>query len=197
MSRSLALVTLLFAASLAPATAGSFPDSASAARSQEAPASPSQAPSPASTASPAPAQDSTKPTPKKTRKVWTNENLGDASGTISVVGDPQNTPTFKTAAKSVAPDKPVDPKLVANLRQRALVLQQQLDRVEKELGDLKNFSKGDSRGSGGLKSSMNYGYASVDDQIRALAQKKNQIQAALDAVWDAARAKGIEPGQLR
>jgi TolA-binding protein len=109
---------------------------------------------------------------------------------------PESTPTSNTVTRS-APDKPVDPKLVANLRQRALGLQQQLDVVDKELSDLKNFSKGDTKGSGGLKSSMDYSYASVGDQLRALTQKKSQIQAALDAVFDAARAKGIEPGQLR
>ena len=196
MSRSLPLATLLFAASLTPVATASSPHSASARISQEAPAATSQAPSPASSADPSSAQDPTKPAPKKTKKVWTNENLGDASGTISVVGSPQDPQASKTAAKS-APDKPVDPKLVAGLRQRALALQQQLDSVEKELRDLKNFSKGDSKGSGGLKSSMDYSLASVDDQIRALTQKKNQIQAALDAVFDAARAKGIEPGQLR
>ena len=196
MSRSLPLATLLFAASLIPVATLSSPASASARISQEAPAATSQAPSPASSADPSSAQDPTKPAPKKTKKVWTNENLGDAGGTISVVGSPQDTPASKTAAKS-APDKPVDPKLVASLRQRALALQQQLDSVEKELSDLKNLSKGDSKGSGGLKSSMDYSLASVDDQIRALTQKKNQIQAALDAVFDAARAKGIEPGQLR
>jgi hypothetical protein len=188
MSRSFALVTLLFSSSLVGA-------SGMPASSQE-PAPPAPAQDPASAASPAPAQDPAKPAPKKTKRVWTNENLGDANGTISVVGDPQKTSAPKTETKS-APDKAVDPKLVANLRKQALGLQTQLDNVDKELNDLKNLSKGDSRGAGGLKSSMAYTSASVDDQIRALTQKKSQIQAALDAVFDAARARGIEPGQLR
>src|ERR1700681_3288010 len=118
MSRSLPLATLLFAASLTPVATASSPDSASP-RISQTPAATSQAASPASTADPASAQDPTKPAPKKTKKVWTNENLGDAGGTISVVGSPQDTPASKTAAKS-APDKPVDPKLVAGLRQRVL-----------------------------------------------------------------------------
>jgi hypothetical protein len=188
MSRSFALVTLLFSASLV--CTSSLPAS-----SREA-AAPAPAQDPAPTASPAPAQDAAKPAPKKTKKVWTNENLGDANGTISVVGDPQKTSAPKTETKT-APDKPVDPRLVANLRQQALGLQAQLDSVDKELADLKNFSRGDSTGSGGLKTSMNYSSASVEDQIRSLTQKKSKIQVALDAVFDAARAKGIEPGQLR
>jgi hypothetical protein len=188
MSRSFALVTLFLSASLA--CASSLPAS-----SQE-PVSPSPAQDPAPTPSSTAAQASTKPAPKKTKRVWTNENLGDANGTISVVGDPQKPSASKPDAKSV-PDKPVDPRLVAGLRQQALGLQAQLDSVDKELADLKNFSKGDSTGSGGLKNGMNYSSASVEDQIRSLTQKKNKIQTALDNVYDAARSKGIEPGQLR
>jgi hypothetical protein len=188
MPRSFALVTSLCFASLA--CASSLP-----AFSQE-PAPPAPAQDPAPAASPAPAQDPAKPAPKK-KRVWTNENLGDANGTISVVGDPQKTSTPKTDAKSAADKTAIDPRLVANLRKQALGLQAQLDSVDKELSDLKNFNKGDSRNAGGLKTSMNYSSASVDDQIRTLTKKKSQVQAALDAVFDAARAKGIEPGQLR
>ena len=182
MSRSFALANLLFFVALI--CAWTLPG-----YSQE-PAAPAPA------QAPAPSQDATKPAPKKTKKVWTNENLGDANGTISVVGDPQKPSPFRPNAK-VTPDKSVDPRLVATLRKQALALQVQLDSVDKELADLKNFSRGDSKGSGGLKTSMDYSYASVDDQIRGLTEKKGKIQAALDAVFDAARARGIEPGQLR
>jgi hypothetical protein len=37
----------------------------------------------------------------------------------------------------------------------------------------------------------------VPDQIKALETKKNSLQAAMDQLLDAARASGIEPGQLR
>ncbi len=178
MSRSFALVTLFLSASLV--CASGLPES-----SQE-PASPPPAQDPAPTTSPAPAQDSTKPAPKKTKRVWTNENLGDANGTISVVGDPQKPSASKPDAKNI-PDKPIDPRLVASLRQQALGLQAQMDSVDKELADLKNFSRGDSKGSGGLKTSMNYSSASVEDQIRSLTQKKSKIQAALDNVYDVQR----------
>ena len=187
MSRSFALVTLFLSVLVC---ASSLPTS-----SQE-PAPPAPAQDPAPTTSPAPAQGSTKPAPKKTKRVWTNENLGDANGTISVVGDPQKPSASKPDSKST-PDRPADPNLVANLRKQALGLQAQLDSVDKELADLKNFSKGDSTGSGGLKTSMNYSSASVEDQIRSLTQKKSKLQTALDNVFDAARAKSIEPGQLR
>jgi hypothetical protein len=189
MFRSFALVTLLIAASLVCA-------SSLRAYSQE-PTAPPPAQDPATSAAPSQGPDSTKPASKKPKKrVWTNENLGDANGTISVVGDPQKPSASKPVAKSTS-DRLADPNLVANLRKQALGLQAQLDSLDKELADLKNFSKGDSTGSGGLKTSMNYSSASIEDQIRSLTQKKANLQGALDAVFDAARAKGIEPGQLR
>jgi hypothetical protein len=188
MSRSFALVTLLIAASLLCL-------SSLRAHSQE-PTAPPPAQDPAAPASATQGQNSIKPAPKKSKRVWTNENLGDANGTISVVGDPQKPSVSKPGAKS-APDKPADPNLVATLRKQALGLQAQLDSMDKELSDLKNFSRGDSTGSGGLKTSLNYSSASVDDQLRDLTKKRSQIQGALDAVFDAARAKGVEPGQLR
>lgn len=187
MSRSFALVTLFLSASLC---ASSLPASA-----QDPAPAPAQDPAP--TTSPAPAQNSTKRAPKKTKRVWTNENLGDANGTISVVGDPEKPSASKPDTRSTAAAKPTDPRLVASLRQQALGLQAQLDSVDKELADLKNFSRGNSTGSGGLKTNMNYSSASVEDQIRSLTQKKSKIQTALDNVYDAARGKGIEPGQLR
>jgi hypothetical protein len=188
MPRSFAFVTLFFSTSLV--CVSGVPASAQ----EAAPPAPAQDPAP--TASSTPAQNATKPAAKKTKRVWTNENLGDASGTISVVGDAQKPPASKPDTNSTAA-KPVDPRLVASLRQQALGLQAQLDSVDKELADLKNFSRGNSTGSGGLKTSMNYSSASVEDQIRSLTDKKNKIQTALDNVYDAARSKGIEPGQLR
>jgi hypothetical protein len=37
----------------------------------------------------------------------------------------------------------------------------------------------------------------VEDQLKQLQAKKANIQAAIDNLLDAARASGIEPGQLR
>jgi hypothetical protein len=188
MSRSFALVTLFVSSSLVCAFS-------SQASSQE-PSAPASAQDPAAANNPAPG-DSTKPAPKK-KKVWTNENLGDANGTISVVGDPDKPSVSKPDVKSgTAPAKPADANLVAALRKQALALQAQLDKTDKELSDLKNFSRGDSTGSGGLKTTMDYTSASVDDQIRDLTKKRKQLQASLDSVFDAARSRGIEPGQLR
>ena len=172
-----------------------------AANSAQDPAvsSQTQASGPSSTAATATVS---KPKPKK---VWTNEDLGEAGGTISVVGNPQNSATNKTAqprqAKSTSPkpaDGTVDAKTLAAVRQQLQKLQSDLALVDQQLTDLKGFSKGDARGTGTLSTNtFQYSTASVEDQLKQLQAKKVNIQAAIDNLLDAARASGIEPGQLR
>jgi hypothetical protein len=144
----------------------------------------------------------TKPKPKK---VWTNEDLGEVGGTISVVGNPQSSATNKTAqprqAKSTStkpPDGTVDAKTLAAVRQQLQKLQGDLAVVDQQLTDLKGFSKGDAKGTGTLSTNtFQYSTASVEDQLKQLQAKKANIQAGIDNLLDAARASGIEPGQLR
>lgn len=160
---------------------------------QEAAAASSPTQSQTSAPPEAPAQNSAKPKPKK---VWTNENLGDAGGTISVVGDSRN--TSKTPPKTPSGGKPVDPRVLASLRQQLQKLQSQLAVVDRQLSDLKDFGKGDSKHAGGLQQdTWQYNSSSVEEQIRNLQDKKAKIQASIDNLLDAARKSGIEPGQLR
>ena len=143
-----------------------------------------------------------KPKPKK---VWTNEDLGEVGGTISVVGSPQTSALNKTAqprqAKSTSTkpaDGTVDAKTLAAVRQRLQKLQADLAVVDQQLTDLKGFSKGDAKGTGTLlTNTYQYNTASVEDQLNQLQAKKTNIQTAIDNLLDAARASGIEPGQLR
>ncbi|HEY1923768.1 MAG TPA: hypothetical protein VGG58_00865 [Candidatus Acidoferrum sp.] len=145
----------------------------------------------------------------KPKKVWTNENLGDVSGTISVVGDPRRPSASASSGQAARPgqnksaatktsDDSVDPKTVAQVREQLQKLQAGIDSVDKQLAQLTGLSKGDSKNTGGLKSdTFSYSTASVEDQIKQLQAKRNQLQTAMDGLLDAARASGIEPGQLR
>jgi hypothetical protein len=164
------------------------------ARAQDpaAPASQEQSPSPAD-AHPA-AKSSTKPKPKK---VWTNENLDDAGGTISVVGSAKKpTPAESAPAKSSA--STVDPRVVRALREQLHRLEAQLAVIDQQIADMKDFGKGESRGTAGLSTNtFQYSTASVEDRIKQLQDKKSGIQGKIDAILDAARRNGIEPGELR
>jgi hypothetical protein len=158
------------------------------------------APSNSSGASPAPAtspistQYSTTPgTPdaKKTKKVWTNEDVNGLTGPISVVGNSKNLGKTGTGAKA-------DPQYIANTKKELAKLRSQLDDADKQLADLKDFSEGKAATtSSGYQINKGYNREPVDQQITGLQDKKKQLQDKIDALLDEARKKGVEPGDLR
>jgi hypothetical protein len=135
----------------------------------------------------------THPEPKKTKKVWTNDNLGDVSGSaISQMGDAKDSsPRSSTAAK------PASSQVVAAFRKQLTALQAQLAGVDKQIATLQSFSKGEIPGANGLQLHKAYSTEPVDDQVRKLEEKKKSLAAQMDSVFDAARKRGVEPGQLR
>jgi len=171
---------------------------ASIAGAQEA--SPASTPSQTSTpvTSQSAANASTKPKPKK---VWTNDNVSDASGTISVVGSANSSSsgsrTPKSSSKPAAATS-VDPRVVASLRDQLQRLQAQLNVVDRQYSDLKAQSKGESKSAGGLQANtFNYDSSSVEEQLQHLQTKKKRIEDTIDQLMEAARKAGIEPGDLR
>jgi hypothetical protein len=143
-----------------------------------------------------------KPRPKK---VWTDENLGEAGGTISVVGDPQAASKGQAVQRPQAkptlgksPGETVDPRTLAAVRQQLQRLQMNLDQIDQQLAQLKGFSKGDAQNAGGIRrDTSQYNSSSVEEQLRHLQEKKANLQTAIDNLLDAARKSGIEPGQMR
>lgn len=77
------------------------------------------------TSSPAPATQPQTAVPladaKQPKKVWTNDNLSGASGTVSVVGDPKNAPKAKPVS-----DKPADAQYIASARKQLDKYQEQI-----------------------------------------------------------------------
>jgi hypothetical protein len=169
-SLSFAIILALFAAFSA------------AARSQDA-----SAPAP-----PAPSQDSTPPAEtKKPKKVWTNENLSGANGAVSVVGDPKNKP-------KPASSKPANAQYVASVRKQLDKLQGEVAGIDKQLLDLKNFSAGEpSTSASGIKLNKSYEREPIEVQMRALQDKKKDLESKIDTLLDEARKKGVESGELR
>lgn len=170
-----------------------------------------------SQASPAHGATTSGAAPKpKAKKVWTNEDMGDVTGTISVVGteQPKSTPTAskissmqpavpsvgnaKQGAATKSGDNEIDPKLLAQVKQQVQKLQVSIDQLDKQIDQLKGLSRGDSKNAGGLNAdTWSYSTATIPDQIKSLEAKRSELQAAMDNLMDAARASGIEPGQLR
>jgi hypothetical protein len=141
---------------------------------------------------PAPSQDSAPPPEaKKPKKVWTNENLSGANGAVSVVGDPKNKP-------KPASSKPANAQYVASVRKQLDKLQGDIADIDKQLVDLKNFSAGEpSTSASGIKLNKSYEREPIEVQMRALQDKKKDLDSKIDALLDEARKKGIESNQLR
>ncbi len=159
--------------------------------------SPSQTPAPATpqtasrdaNAAGAAASDQTK---KKTKKVWTNEEMSSVDGSISVVGD--SSPSHH-AEGAINPTDGNNAERIAAYRKLILQYRRQMDALDKQITDFRNFKPDNS--SGGMDPHGRYSMTFAEDRIKQLEEKKKQIQAKIDAIEEAARKEGIEPGQLR
>jgi len=143
-------------------------------------------------APPAPSQDSaTPPEAKKPKKVWTNDDVSHANGTVSVVGDPKSKP-------KPASSKPANAQYVASVRKQLDKLQEQIADIDKQLVDLKNFSAGEpSTSASGIKLNKSYEREPVEVQMRALQDKKKDLESKVDVLLDEARKKGVDSSELR
>ena len=153
----------------------------------------SAAQSPGTSSAPPAGQAATSEPPadaKKPKKVWTNDNVSSASGTVSVVGD------AKRKAKP-ANSKPANGKYVASVRRQLEKLQKQVADIDKQLLDLKNFSSGEpSTSASGIKLDKSYQREPIEVQMRALQEKKKDLESKVDALLDEARKRGVESNQL-
>src|SRR6266480_422030 len=128
---------------------------------------------------------------KKPKKVWTNEDISKSTNGVSVVGDVKDKP------KPVAP-RTANAQYVASIRKQLEKLQKQLEDVDKQITDLKNFNAGEpSTTASGIELDKRYQREPIEVQIRALQNKKKDLQSKIDELYDEARKKGVEPGELR
>jgi len=162
----------------------------------------SHPPAPSQTSPPlAPQPPASSSSKQKPAKVWTNDNVADAGGAISVVGSSNSASNAKGGAKNApkpASTSSVDPRVVASLRDQLQRLQAQLNIVTRQYSDLKAQSKGEAKSAGGLQANtFNYDSSSVEEQLKRLQEKKKRLEDSIDQLLDAARKAGIEPGALR
>jgi hypothetical protein len=189
MNRSVILSAVALASALA--SAGSL--SAFHWSLQDSPTPTSQAPPKKPDVQDSQAADSSAEEPKKTKKVWTNEDMKDVSGgAVSQVGMEKNAPPDRKT-----PVKPANPQMAAAFRKQITALQAQLVNLDKQIAELKSFVKGETPGAVGLQLHKGYSTEPIGDQIRKLEEKKKVVAGQIDGVFDSARKLGIQPGQLR
>jgi hypothetical protein len=149
----------------------------------------SPAPDPSNVVAPTGSESPGKTTP--TKKIWTNENLAEVGGKVSVVGDKRNQKYV------VTPDKPADPAAVSRIRESLRKLQGQLASVNQRLTSFKEFQEGGTVTNSDSEIPQGYNRVPVNQQIAALEDQKKKLQSQIDDLLDEARKKGVEPGQLR
>ncbi len=154
--------------------------------SDKPPATDATPAAPSSSSTTAPAAAATAP-----KKVWTNENMADTKGPVSVVGDKRN------LHYHMGPSPPVDAATVARIKKDLEKLQTQLDDVKNKLKSYKEFQEGEAVSKGERDITQGYSRTPVDQQMVQLLDKKKQLEGHIGDLIDEARKKGIDPGQLR
>lgn len=131
---------------------------------------------------------------KKSKKILTNEDLSNSTGKISVVGNGQSNPGNKPKTTTA---KTANPQYVASVRNQLEKLLKQIVDVDKQIKDLKNFKAGEpSTNASGVQLDKRYEREPVEVQIHALQGKRKDLQAKIDTLYDEARKKGVESGEL-
>lgn len=117
---------------------------------------------------------------KKTKKVWTEEEISAVGGSISVVGDsrPSNSSSRPPASTSAS-----DGRDKAYYRGRLAPLRQQIEDVDREILEMKS-AKGTVR-------------ENVEAQVQIREARREKIQKQINEIEEDARRHGIAPGDLR
>lgn len=136
---------------------------------------------------------------KKTKKVWTNEDVKSVKGGVSVVGDgdkgsgqsPDRGADVHSDSQSLARQR------LDGYRNQIQQFRAQIDAIDKRIVQLKDFKAEDGSAAGGIKIHERYNMVPLDEQVKQLESKKKELQAKIADVENQARKSGIEPGELR
>jgi hypothetical protein len=135
---------------------------------------------------------------EKAKKVWTNEEVGNLQGTVSVVGT-SRPGEHQSQSSQEGYGAAADPRRGKILRYRAAIgeLRKKIDAVDQRIAQLKNFKADNSGPSGGINPNRGYNMVPLDEQVKQLEAKKKQLLASIEELENQAKKEGIEPGELR
>jgi hypothetical protein len=137
----------------------------------------------------APPQTASNPAPNPPKKVWTNDDLGGASGKTSAASD-KNSQKYPLS-------KAPDPATVDRIRKSMEKLEGQVEDIEKQMAVYRNFLKGEPVSTDNYDVNKGFSRIPVEQQLLALEKKKKDLETQIDALDEEARKKGIDPGLLR
>ena len=135
---------------------------------------------------------------EKTKKVWTNDEVGSLQGAVSVVGTNRGTEGKAPSAQNGV-GAAAEARHGKILRYRAAIaeLRKKIDAGDQRIAQLKNFKADDSSPSGGINPNRGYNMIPLDEQVKQLEEKKKQLLASIEELENQAKKEGIEPGELR
>ena len=125
----------------------------------------------------------------KPKKVWTNDDVAQASPGVTVAAKGATSPAPSAAGANA--------RLATQLRVKLEKLQSQLEDVDTQLDELKRFQAGELSGDAGRQLHKRYNTTPIPEQMAKLEEKRNHLQERIEAMYEEARKKGILPGQLR
>jgi hypothetical protein len=140
---------------------------------------------PAAQSPPAPKTTTPKDQPgdkdkKKPKKIWTDEEISNVRGTVSVVGDANASNSSNQSSGSSSVSWAHD---ATWYRNKLAPLRTQVSDLDREIHQLKG-SKGSVR-------------ENIESQVQIRETKRNKLQAQIDEIEDDARRHGIAAGDLR
>jgi len=162
---------------------------------------------PSSTA-PTANQDSTPPTrgqastgstkTDKTKKVWTNDEMGSLQGNVSVVGaEHPGEGSGKSSTSGARGAADLRSGKIQRYRAAIGELRKKIDAADQRIDQFKNFRADDGSPSGGVDPKRGYNMIPLDEQVKQLEAKKKQWLANIEDLENQAKKEGIEPGELR
>ena len=140
-------------------------------------------------ADPPPATSTPTTSTPKPKKVYTDDDIQPSPSAPAA--------TSKPVAPAAQPGKEPNAELARSMHAKLEKLAAQIKDADKQIDELKRFQAGETSGDASHQWNRGYNRTPIPDQIAKLEQKRSQLQAQIDAIYDDARKKGILPGQLR
>lgn len=144
--------------------------------------------------------------PKKEKKVWTNENIGELRGKsrVSVVGEGKASGSTngesaaadadKAGARSTGSIPEKDPQWY---RAKLMPLRADIERTDAEIRRMKEFLAGGHTAEGRLEVNRFSVPLNPANRIEELEKQKREVQGKIDEIEDQARRNSIAPGDIR
>ena len=135
---------------------------------------------------------------EKTKKVWTNDEVGTLQGAVSVVGSEQAAERkTKSSGNDVRAATDLRRGKIQHYRAAIAELRKKIDVADQRIAQMKNFKADDSSPSGGINPNGRYIMVPLDEHVKQLEAKKKQLEANIEDLENQARREWIEPGELR